>query len=78
MTYRWCSLSGLLSGLLTWSALAAESPAGPAAADWTRFRGPNGSGVSAATNLPAAWTEKDYRWKVTLPGSGHASPVVFG
>lgn len=47
-------------------------------AEWTRFRGPNGSGISTATNLPSSWTESDYRWKVGLPGTGHASPVIFG
>lgn len=45
---------------------------------WTRFRGPNGSGVSGVTTLPAQWAEGDYRWKVELPGTGHSSPVVFG
>jgi outer membrane protein assembly factor BamB len=46
--------------------------------EWTRFRGPNGSGVSAATSLPARWTEADYRWRVELPGEGHSSPVLWG
>lgn len=45
---------------------------------WTRFRGPNGTGVSPATTLPAEWSESDYRWKIDLPGSGHSSPVVLG
>lgn len=45
--------------------------------EWTRFRGPNGSGVSSATTVPSRWTEKDYRWKVELPGVGHSSPVVW-
>ncbi len=45
--------------------------------NWTRFRGPNGSGMSTSTNLPFTWTDKDYRWKVSLPGVGHASPVVW-
>lgn len=43
--------------------------------DWPRFRGPNGSGVSADV-LPTRWTEKDYRWQIKLPGRGHSSPVV--
>jgi outer membrane protein assembly factor BamB len=34
--------------------------------------------VSAATTLPVQWTEKDYRWRVQLPGVGHSSPVVWG
>lgn len=46
--------------------------------EWTRFRGPNGSGVSAATTVPARWTEKDHNWKVELPGIGHSSPVLWG
>ena len=45
--------------------------------DWSRFRGPNGSGISSATTVPTRWTEKDYNWKVTLPGAGHSSPVVW-
>jgi len=52
----------------------------PAAADeapWNRFRGPNGSGISDATTVPIRWTEKDYNWKISLPGPGHSSPVVW-
>jgi len=48
------------------------------AQEWTRFRGPNGSGVSAATTIPVEWSQKDYRWRVELPGVGHSSPVVWG
>jgi outer membrane protein assembly factor BamB len=40
--------------------------------------GPNGAGLSDAPDVPAQWTEKDYRWKVALPGGGHSSPVVWG
>lgn len=49
-----------------------------AAEQWTRFRGPNGEGVSDATSIPSAPTEKDYNWKVELPGEGHSSPVLWG
>ena len=44
---------------------------------WSRFRGPNGQGISYAENIPIKWTEKDYNWKVTLPGTGHSSPVIW-
>jgi outer membrane protein assembly factor BamB len=44
---------------------------------WARFRGPNGQGISHAKTIPIKWTEKDYNWKVTLPGGGHSSPVVW-
>jgi outer membrane protein assembly factor BamB len=48
------------------------------AQEWTRFRGANGSGVSTATTVPVRWTERDYNWKVELPGVGHSSPVLWG
>ena len=46
--------------------------------EWTRFRGPNGQGVSGATGIPVKWSEGDYNWAVDLPGGGHSSPVVWG
>lgn len=47
------------------------------AQEWTRFRGPNGSGISTAKTIPSKWTEQDFNWKVPLPGPGHSSPVVW-
>jgi outer membrane protein assembly factor BamB len=49
-----------------------------AAQEWTRFRGPNGTGLSDATSVPTSWTEKDYNWVTELPGMGHSSPVIWG
>ena len=46
--------------------------------EWTRFRGPNGSGQSEAATIPATWTEDEVLWKTALPGQGNASPVVWG
>jgi outer membrane protein assembly factor BamB len=48
------------------------------AQDWTRFRGPNGTGVSSATTIPVQFSEGDYNWKIALPGAGHSSPVLWG
>ena len=48
------------------------------AQEWTRFRGPNGGGVSEATTIPTKFSDKDFNWKVKLPGEGHGSPVVWG
>ena len=46
------------------------------AQEWTQFRGPNGSGVSNATNLPVEFgPENNCVWKTALP-AGHSSPVV--
>lgn len=52
--------------------------AGGRAQEWTRFRGPNGTGVSAAQSIPVTWTDADYLWQTRLPGKGHGSPVVWG
>lgn len=47
------------------------------AADWPRFRGPNGSGIGE--NAPLSWTERDNRlWTIDLPGTGNGSPIVCG
>ena len=48
------------------------------AQEWTRFRGPNGSGVSEASTVPVGWAERDLRWNTELPGTGHSSPVLWG
>jgi outer membrane protein assembly factor BamB len=49
-----------------------------AASDWPRFRGPNGSGVSDATQLPIHFgPTRNVIWKTSLP-QGHSSPVVVG
>ena len=47
-------------------------------AEWTRFRGPNGSGLGKAPNLPAEFSASDFNWRIELPGAGHSSPVVWG
>ena len=51
---------------------------GAEAQEWTRFRGPNGSGVSTAATVPVRWTAQDCNWKIELPGVGHSSPVLWG
>ena len=48
------------------------------AQEWTRFRGPNGTGISECPGIPAEWTASDYGWKTKLPAGGHSSPVIWG
>ncbi len=64
--------------LLTVCAALSAAASIASAQEWTRFRGPNGSGVSDATTVPTSWTEKDYNWQIELPGEGNSSPVVWG
>ncbi len=65
-----CAAAGLLLGMA--STVGAE--------DWTRFRGPNGSGVaSAGESVPSEWGDtKNLAWKLALPGPGSSSPIVIG
>ncbi|MBS0204358.1 MAG: PQQ-binding-like beta-propeller repeat protein [Planctomycetes bacterium] len=49
------------------------------AEEWTRFRGPNGSAVSDARNLPEKWDDStNLQWKTLLPGPGSSSPIIVG
>lgn len=60
----------LLCGCLALSALAA---------DWPRFRGPDGLGVSDEADLPVEWGEsQNIVWQTPLPGPGTSSPIVAG
>jgi outer membrane protein assembly factor BamB len=67
------------STLLLMSFVLSEPGAGQ---EWTRFRGPNGQGVSKDRNvtksIPVTWTEDDVNWRTTLPGIGHGSPSLWG
>lgn len=49
------------------------------AADWNRFRGPDGNSVVEGTVLPTEWSEDSHiAWKVKIPGRGWSQPVVAG
>jgi outer membrane protein assembly factor BamB len=62
-----------LAAVFTLVSLASAAPS----TEWDRFRGPNGSGVSTDTGIPAEFgPEKNVVWKTALP-EGNSSPV-FG
>ena len=45
---------------------------------WSRFRGPNGQGISTATGLPTQWSAtENIAWKTPIPGEGWSSPVIW-
>ncbi len=59
--------------------LASTFAMNASAEDWTRFRGPNGTGVSTSTAVPTEWSsEKNMKWSVDLPGKGSSCPIVLG
>ena len=63
---------------VTLSTFILAAPIGARSApDWSRFRGPNGSGISTATNVPIEFgPQKNIVWRLALPG-GHSSPILF-
>lgn len=46
------------------------------AADWPRFRGPNGAGTALDKDVPIKWNDANVLWKTAIPGVGHSSPIV--
>jgi outer membrane protein assembly factor BamB len=46
------------------------------AADWTRFRGPDGLGTAPDKDVPVAITASNTLWKTPIPGRGNSSPIV--
>ncbi len=59
---------------LSWAAIgfAQEQPG------WTRFRGPNGSGLVRSAELTTDFAKESALWNVPLAGTGHSSPIVHG
>ena len=48
----------------------------PSATDWSRFRGPNGTGVTETTGIPSEMgQDTNVVWKTSVP-EGHSSPVL--
>jgi outer membrane protein assembly factor BamB len=47
------------------------------AQEWSRFRGPNGSGIGQATGLPVTLQADALAWTVELAATGHSSPVLW-
>jgi outer membrane protein assembly factor BamB len=49
------------------------------AEDWPGWRGPRGDGTSMEAGIPLQWgVNENIRWKASIPGKGHSSPVVAG
>ena len=64
----------LLVCLLTVSLVGQQ----PTAAQWPRFRGPNGSGVSETDKPPTTFGPSSNRlWQAVVP-PGHSSPTIWG
>ena len=69
--------SEIASAKLISAAKPTETAIAESSLNWSRFRGPNGSGVSSDTLIATEWSDtKNLRWKTKLPGRGSSSPVL--
>lgn len=57
---------------------AQGAPGPDAARNWGQWRGPLSTGVSPTADPPTSWSEtKNVKWKVSLPGSGTSTPIIW-
>lgn len=76
LKYRIALIAGvaLAGSLMTAAAAGTNSPEH----NWPQWRGPTGNGVALHGNPPTEWSEeKNIKWKVAIPGAGHATPIVW-
>ena len=46
--------------------------------NWPQWRGPDATGYTSIGNPPTEWSEtKNLKWKIEIPGRGHATPIVW-
>ncbi|MDE0315319.1 MAG: PQQ-binding-like beta-propeller repeat protein [Candidatus Poribacteria bacterium] len=46
--------------------------------NWHYWRGPHSTGMAVTANPPTTWSEtENIRWKVPIPGLGHATPIIW-
>ena len=85
---RWtCNLPGMEPLLFRYRAwlrralylLALSFGVAAAAENWPGWRGPRLDGTSHEKGVPVYWSAtSNVLWRAELPGSGHASPIVWG
>ncbi len=63
----------------TLALLASLLPVTALAADWPQWRGPEGTGIANAKDLPVAWSDSsNIAWKTALPAWSGSTPIVVG
>jgi outer membrane protein assembly factor BamB len=65
-----------LAGCLAF--VAANGQAATPNENWPLWRGPLQNGVAPEANPPTTWSEtSNVKWKVKVPGSGQATPIIW-
>lgn len=72
------SITFFLSLLLVFSFLVSTSQSKKELDNWAQWRGPLATGAAVKGNPPTEFSEtKNLKWKTTIPGKGHATPIVW-
>jgi outer membrane protein assembly factor BamB len=75
MMFRRCVRSRILCGAALSVVLLGEARA----ENWPSWRGPTQNGISGEKNVPIEWgRDRDVVWRLALPGSAGATPIVWG
>src|SRR5215471_8902968 len=78
MMKRLSAVGGLLSLIALATVVPAVDSAGADPAHWPQWRGPFFNGV-ARTAAPVEFGDtKNIKWKITIPGRGFSTPVIWG
>lgn len=64
-------------GLFALSLVLVLAQAGAVAEDWPAWRGPAATGATLTGNYPVTFTPQTALWKVSLPGKGASTPIVW-
>ena len=73
------SIIAVVCGCLPALSVMADDSPDAGARYWAQWRGPLMTGAAPHGDPPVEWSEsKNIRWKVELPGLGHATPIVWG
>lgn len=74
-----CGSSAIAIITLGVSLVAADNPR--PGIDWPSFRGPGARGVAEGHPTPLTWDvpqSRNVKWRVSVPGLAHSSPIVWG
>ncbi len=70
--------AGIVLLLLSASGLNALGASSDRNANWPQWRGPLATGAAPSADPPLRWSEtENLQWKIKIPGSGTASPIVW-
>ena len=68
----------IISGLLLSNFIFGQEKLSEFEMNWAQWRGPYATGIAPVGDPPIEWSEsKNVKWKVEIPGKGHATPIVW-